>query len=318
MKAAIIANYPNSRYAQILKDPSSEEGEDANSPNAVYEKIYKQYMNGEYKAVLTSIEESIEVYNGDPILPKFELLKAKLKGKLEGLASYGTALNSVSLTYPNTEEGKKAEKLFTVDLPKLEALQLSKSDSKNWKILYQTKDFEDKNTKTLIEKIKKFITERDLRRLSISYDLYTMTDNFVVIHGVTSKDLATSITSVLKEFKEYKVQDTPILMTAENYAVVQIKKNLDDFLAGNLVDNPAEPAWDGTFEKPEAPKKPKEEAKAKTNEQPAGDDAEGAPGSPSSKGTNNNMPPGGMPSKGEQKGMGLPPAPQMGNTGQKG
>lgn len=318
MKAAIITNYPNSRYAQILNDPSSEEGEDSHSPNAVYEKIYKQYMNGEYKTVLTAIEESIEVYNGDPILPKFELLKAKLKGKLEGLATYGTALNYVSLTYPNTEEGKKAEKLFTVDLPKLEALQLSTSDSKNWKILYQTKDFEDKNTKILIEKIKKFITERDLRRLSLSYDLYTMTDNFVVIHGVTSKDLATSITSVLKEFKEYKVQDTPIMITAENYAVVQIKKNLDEFLAGNLVDNPAEPAWDGTFEKPEEPKKPKEEAKPSAGEQPASEDAEGAPSSPSSKGSNNNLSPGGMPSKGEQKGMGMPPAPQMGNTGQKG
>jgi tetratricopeptide (TPR) repeat protein len=318
MKAEIISKYPNSRYAQILSNPSSEEGEDANSPKAVYEKIYKQYLNGDYKAVLTATEESIELYNGDPILPKFELLKAKVVAKFEGLDSFGKGLNYVSLTYPNTEEGKKATALFTVDLPKLEALQLSTSDSKNWKILYQTKDFEDKNTKVLVDKIKKFLAERDLKRLSLSYDMYTMTDNFVVIHGVTSKDLATSITTVLKEYKDYKVQDTPIILTAGNYAVIQIKKNLDEFLAGKLVDNPAEPAWDGTYEKPAEPQKPKPEARA-TNEQPAGEDSEGAPGGGNSKGMNSNMPPGGAPSKGDQKGMGgLPPAPQMGNTGKKG
>lgn len=319
MKAEIISKYPNSRYAQILSNPSSEEGEDANSPKAVYEKIYKQYLSGDYKAVLTAVEESIELYNGDPILPKFELLKAKVVAKFEGLDSFGKGLNYVSLTYPNTEEGKKAAALFAVDLPKLQALQLSTSDSKNWKILYQTKDFEDKNTKTLVDKIKKFLAERDLKRLSLSYDMYTMTDNFVVIHGVTSKDLATSITTVLKEYKDYKVQDTPIIMTAENYAVVQIKKNLDEFLAGNLVDNPAEPAWDGTYEKPAEPQKPKPAAARASSEQPAGEDAEGSPTGPSSNGMNSNMPPGGAPSKGDQKGMdGLPPAPQMGNSGKKG
>jgi hypothetical protein len=302
-----------------LRNPSSEEGEDASSPKAVYEKIYKQYLNGDYKAVLTAVEESIALYNGDPILPKFELLKAKVVAKFEGLEAFGKGLNYVSLTYPNTEEGKKATALFTVDLPKLEALQLSTADSKNWKILYQTKDFEDKNTKVLVDKIKKFLAERDLKRLSLSYDMYTMTDNFVVIHGVTSKDLATSITTVLKEYKDYKVQDTPIIMTAENYAVVQIKKNLDEFLAGNLVDNPAEPAWDGTYEKPAEPQKPKPAAARASSEQPAGEDAEGSPTGPSSNGMNSNMPPGGAPSKGDQKGMdGLPPAPQMGNSGKKG
>jgi len=318
MKAEIISKYPNSRYAQILRNPSSEEGEDASSPKAVYEKIYKQYLNGDYKAVLTAVEESIELYNGDPILPKFELLKAKVVAKFEGLEAFGKGLNYVSLTYPNTEEGKKATTLFTVDLPKLEALKLSTADSKNWKILYQTKDFEDKNTKVLVDKIKKFLADRDLKRLTISYDMYTMTDNFVVIHGLTSKDLATNITTVLKEYKDYKVQDTPIILTTENYTVVQIKKNLDEFLAGNLVDNPAEPAWDGTYEKPAEPQKPKPAAKS-TADQTGGEDPEGAPSDANSKGMNSNMPPGGGSLKGDQKGMGgPPPAPQMGNTGKKG
>ena len=125
------------------------------------------------------------------------MLKANLLGKLNGLGEFKTALNFVALNYPNSEEGKKAEKLLAVDLPKLEALQLSKAPSKNWKILYSTKDFEDARTKILRNKINKFIKARDLKKLTVSLDIYTMTDNFVVMHGLNSEDLANGITSTL-------------------------------------------------------------------------------------------------------------------------
>jgi tetratricopeptide (TPR) repeat protein len=308
MKAQIIAQYPNSRYAQILNNPSSEIEEASDSPNVVYENIYKQYQNGEYKTVLVATENAIDRFTGEEIIPKFELLKAQITGKLSGLLEYSKALNFVALNYPNSEEGKRAEKLLSVDLPKLEALQLSNSDSKNWKILYATKDFEDKNTKTLLEKINKFIKDRDLKKLSISKDIYTMTDNFVVIHGVTSKDLATGITSILKEFKEYKVPDTPIIISTENYTIVQIKKNLDDFLAGKLEDNPAQPNWDGTLEKAPEPKQPKPQPKQEViNEQPDGADRIEDPKNGKAPQSLENR----EPTKAQQKGMGLPPAPQM-------
>ena len=249
IKASIIREYPNSRYAQILQNPLSEIEVASDSPNAVYSNIYKQYKNREYKAVLTATNNAINRFAGDEIVPKFELLKANVSGKLSGLLEYKTALNFVALTYPNVEEGKKAEKMIAIDLPKLEALQLSKASSKNWKVLYSTKDFEDAPTKTLQNKIQKFITDRNLTKLSISSDIYTMTDNFVVIHGLSSEDLANGVATVLKEFKEYKVQETPIIISSENYTVIQIKKNLSDYLSGNIPANSTQPIWDGTVEK---------------------------------------------------------------------
>lgn len=200
--------------------------------------------------VLTDTESATDRFTGDEIVPKLELLKANIIGKLAGLDEYGKALNFVALNYPNSEEGKRAEKMISVDLPKLQALQLSSLDSKNWKILYRTKDFEDKATKVLRDKIAKFIKDRDLAKLNVSLDIYTMTDNFVVIHGMNSKDLAEGITAILKDYKDYKVLETPIIISTENYTIVQIKKNLDEFLAGNLTDNPTQPNWDGTYEKP--------------------------------------------------------------------
>ncbi|MEO5778131.1 MAG: gliding motility protein [Flavobacterium sp.] len=275
MKADIIAQYPTSRYAQILQNPTGDIAESSDSPNVVYGNIYKQYKNGEYKTVLTATENAITRFTGDEIVPKLELLKANIVGKLGGLAEFSTALNYVALNYPNSEEGKRAEKLLTVDLPKLEALQLSSAPSKNWKILYRTKDFEDAGTKALREKIKKFIADRSLNKLAVSLDIYTMTDNFVVMHGINSEDLALGITAILKDYKDYKVQETPIIISAENYTIVQIKKNLDEFLAGNLPETAAQPNWDGTFEKTPDPVQPKPVAKQTPSQDNSGDDIKG-------------------------------------------
>lgn len=249
MKNSIIAAYPDSRYAQILSNPQDQLAEDNNSPKAVYETLFKQYQDRNFKEVLAKTEEAINRFTGDEIVPKLELLKANLVGKLNGLEDFQQALNYVSLNYPNVEEGKSAEKTIRVSLPKLKALQLGKYNSSNWKILYQTKDFEDKNTKVLLEKITKFIKERGLDKLTISLDVYTMTDNFVVLHGMKSEANAKGIASVLKDFKEYKIQDVPVIISTENYTVVQIKKNLKDYLDGKLEENPQQPNWDGTLEK---------------------------------------------------------------------
>ena len=257
MKESIVAQYPNSRYAQILLNSSSKMEESSDSPNVAYVNIYKQYQNGEIKTVLTATENAINRFTGDEIVPKFELLKANIAGKLGGLDEFSTALNYVALNYPNSEEGKKAEKLLTVDLPKLKALELSKAPSKNWKILYQTKDFENVGTKVLREKIKKFIADRSLNKLAVSLDIYTMTDNFVVLHGINSEDLAIGITSILKDYKDYKVIQKPIIISAENYTIVQIKKNLDEFLAGNLPETAPQPNWDGTIEQAPIAEQPK-------------------------------------------------------------
>jgi hypothetical protein len=300
IKSAIVSQYPNSRYAQILLNPSSEVEESSDSPNVVYQNLYKQYQNGEYKTVLTATEEAIDRFTGDEIIPKLELLKAQISGKLGGLTEYRNALNYVALNYPNVEEGKKAEKLIAVDLPKLEALQLSRAPSKNWKILYSTKDFEDVSTKKLRETIYKFIKDRDLKKLSVSLDIYTMTDNFVVIHGVTSQDLADGVASVLKEFKEYKVPQTAIQITAENYTIVQIKKNLEEYLTGDLPETAPQPNWDGTVEKaPQPQQQPPPQLQQQM--QPQEDVNKTTKGNP--------------PSDGEQ--FGPPPAP-MDKSGKKG
>ena len=296
MKARIIAQYPSSRYAQILSNSESSATNLSDSPTVAYDNLFKQYGSGDYRTVLTDATLAIDKFTGEELVPKFELLKANVIGKLKGLDEYKKALNFVALNYPNSEEGKEAEKIIGINIPKLEALQLTKDESTNWKILYRAPSLEDKNTIVLHDKIKKFIADRSLGKLTTSFDIYTMNDNFIVIHNMKSEEYAKGIASILKEFKEYKIQDTPIIISTENYTVVQIKKNLDDFLAGKFVEGAPKPNWDGTVEKEPLPKPAKDNVPSN----------QGKPTEESKQQLENNKAIQGE----DEKNSGLPPSPQ--------
>lgn len=232
MKNKIIAQYPDSRYATILKSSPSDLAKANDTPDAAYNKLFKMYEAGQYQAVLTESEILIDIYAGEDIIPKIELLKANTVGKLKGLDEYKGALNYVALNYPNSKEGKEAEALLTTNIPQLEAVTFDKEVPMSWKILYKvSSNPEDKNTKALQDKLKKFVAERTSDKLTLSFDAYTMTENFVVIHNIGSEDKAKDIATILRDYKDYKIADSSILISNENYKVVQIRKNLADYLA---------------------------------------------------------------------------------------
>ena len=230
VKQDIISQYPDSRYAQILSNTQLS-GDAALSPQVAFNNLYKQYGEGDYRELSTKLDDAIEQYTGEDLLPKFEMLKARNVGKLKGLEEYKKALNYVALTYPNQSEGKEAEAILNRDVVMMENLQFNEAPPRSWKILYRTPDAESKNSKVLREKLKKFITERTADQLSQSVDIYTIDVDFVVLHGIKTEQGAEGIASVLKEFKEYKIQDTPVIISSDNYGIVQIRKNLEEYLA---------------------------------------------------------------------------------------
>lgn len=230
MKNRIISEFPDSRYAQILANPTGVSTSISDTPEGHYDRLFKQLKDGDLKILLTDVEMAATQYTGEPIVPKFELLKANILGRLMGLDQYKKALNFVSLNYPNSEEGKQAEQLLREQVPTLEALQFYAVKPLSWKILYKSTNKDDKPTKYILDKINKFIQERGLEKLTFSYDLYTMSENFVVIHGLKSDEYAKGIASILKEFKEYKIPDKAYIISNENYKIVQIKKNFETYL----------------------------------------------------------------------------------------
>lgn len=231
LKADIIANYPNTRYAQLLNGQITESDKLALAPEEVYKTLYKQFENQEYVTVLTTIEKCITQFSGDELLPKFELLKATTIGKLKGLEEYKKAINYVAITYPDTKEAKQADEVLNVNIPRLEQMIISSDTlSTKWKILYKVGKRDDVATTTLIQKIEKYIKENQYFKFSVSYDVYDEKDNYVVVHGISSKEFSRYFTELLRDTKGYNIKTPAIVISSENYSVVQVRKNLDQYL----------------------------------------------------------------------------------------
>jgi Tetratricopeptide repeat len=231
VKSRIISDYPNTRYAQILSGQITEESTIALSPEESYKKAYKEFENQEFSNILETIEKSIAQFSGDDLIPKFELLKASTIGKLKGVDEYKKAINYVAVSYPNTDEGKQAEDLLKESIPFLEKREFVKDSlSKGWNVLYKVGKRDDIETKTITEKINKYILEKQYDNYKVSYDVYTETENFIVIHGISSKEYANFLKEMLQITKGYLIKNPATVISSENYSVVQIKKNYNQFL----------------------------------------------------------------------------------------
>lgn len=234
MKAKIISQFPNSRYAEILSNTNPEIAA-VDAPEVTYNKLYKLYESGDYRTVNKELENAIEQFTGEELVSKFELLKANTTGKLKGVIEYKNALNFVALNYPNSIEGKEAEEMIKKDIPVLESFKFYAVAPKSWKIVYRIPYNDEKNKKVLSEKITKFVSAHKLDRLTFSEDIYNSEDNFIVIHGIISEEFSKGIIATLKNDKEYTIQQSPIIINNYNYKVVQINKNIEAYLVAPVV-----------------------------------------------------------------------------------
>jgi len=228
MKSRILNQHSNSRYAQIINNIGAAVST-IETPEKVYDKWFKLYEEEQFKTVLENIDELILQFSGDEIVSKFELLKAFTIGKARGLEAYKKGIQNVADNFPNSEEGKRAQEILTTQIPSLEKIDFSTKDSKSWKILFKVPENEHLKTKTLTEKINTFIVNEKNKVLSTSLEKYTEKDNLIIIQGIISVEYAKGIVEKLKE--KYKITEPSIIITNENYKVIQIKKNLEYYPA---------------------------------------------------------------------------------------
>ena len=227
MKNKISSLYPNSRYAQIINNSTQNTVSENENSAMVYNKLYRLYQQEKFSTVLQQLEELITQYSGNEIVPKFELLKANAIGKLQGLEAYKNSMQYVADNYPNSEEGKKAKEIVTTEIPLLENMAFSAADTKNWKIIYKLTAQDEKTLNLLKEKINAFLAKETHKILSYSCDNYTEKEILVTIHGINSEEYAKAIVITLIE--KFKVGEPGIVVSGENYKVIQIKKNLESY-----------------------------------------------------------------------------------------
>ncbi|MES2485875.1 MAG: gliding motility protein, partial [Bacteroidota bacterium] len=227
-KQQVLTEYPESRYAEIIRNPQSDEIYKG-SPEAIYAAVFKKFEAGQIREAAAEVDANIDVYTGEEINSKFELLKAQITGRLEGIEEYKKQLNYVALTYPNSEEGKRAEELLKTQLPVLEKVAFG-APAGTYKLIFKFNPG-DPRIEPLTKKLQQYIKEGVNNSIKLTTDIYTTNENFIVIHGYISKLAAEDAVTVLKDFKEYKIAETPVIISSEDYKVVQIRKNYVEYLA---------------------------------------------------------------------------------------
>ena len=238
MKTDIIQNHSDSRYAEILLNPQAVLTDSDDSPDARYASLYKMYQSQQFLQTITGAEENINRYTGDPIVPKFEMLKANAIGRLQGFEPFKEQLNYVALTYPNNPEGKKAEQMIAEQLPKLQIKEFStETESGNWKVIFPFKRADDEAAVKLMELVNKSIKDLNYKNL-VSKDIYNLEEQFLVIHGFKSKTFALGYAELLKINKDYKVDNENFVILSSNYKIIQVHKNLQEYQSQILTPKP--------------------------------------------------------------------------------
>ncbi len=230
-KNEIINNYPDSRYAAILNNPEVGLTKDENSPESIYEQLYVKLENQQFQEVITNTEKYITMFEGEPMVPKFELLKATATGRLYGYEAYTKALNFVAYNYANTPEGEQAQRIINETLSKLSSKEFTTDPNENnYKLVY----YFDKPTTEAIsefkEKLENQIKEVRVYDLSISVDVYNPTTTFVIVHGFVSKNGALGYAQSLEEKKKNKITNPHFSISSSNYKTIQVHKNMDAYL----------------------------------------------------------------------------------------
>ena len=230
-KNDVLTNHADTRYAEILRNPNSQLPTDESSPEFKYKQLYKDFEAAKYEYVIQKADEYMMVYNGNEIVPKFELLKATAIGRQQGFEAYKKALNFVSLNYPSTDEGKQAQQIYNNTLPLLAIKEfVPEEGSDSWKLVYKFSNEEAEEAQKLKEKLDKAIEDFRYTNMTSSIDYYDPQTTFVIVHGLNTKMGARGFGDVLKERKEFKIKHPFFEIATPNYKIVQIHKNLNEYL----------------------------------------------------------------------------------------
>ena len=232
-KQDILTTYSDSRYAELIRNPRAALEQEANSAENLYKNLFNAFENQHYEQVITQCDKAVLDFDGDDMVPKFEILKAAAKGRLEGFEAYKEAVNYVALTYPNSEEGKRATELLNTAIPVLAKKDwYNEETSENFYVVYQFENESEENINQFAELLEQKAKNVNYFDLTVSKDVYNRNTTFVVVHGLKSVNGAKGFAQILNEDKKNKTKITRpyFSICSENYAIVQRHKNLNAYL----------------------------------------------------------------------------------------
>ena len=126
-KDKILSGYADSDIAKSIKDPNYLNAKQLQiaEANKYYDETYALIRSGNFQEAYRRYEGLPKKYgNNYPLKARFAILAAMCIGGMQGQEQYISALKSVSVSFPNTDEDKKAKEMVAL-------LQGGKADNKN-------------------------------------------------------------------------------------------------------------------------------------------------------------------------------------------
>lgn len=229
-KQTILSNYPDSRFAASINNPGQVLALE-NSANEIYLQLYDLFEKEEFILLLNEGERYREQFRDEDLLPKIELLLAQARGRVYGFNAYKQALAQIAQSYPQTEEGQKAQQLLNTALPQLENPTFKEdSTATNIKLLYSLANDQKVEAIDLSEKIEKAFKDLGYDQYSASIDFYDENNLLLVVHGLENLDRAQGLAELFNINPSYKIDHKPAIISSENYRVVQLHKNLSSYI----------------------------------------------------------------------------------------
>lgn len=115
-KNKILNEYPNSEYAQIIKNPKyiADKNAQKDEVELFYTDTYNDYSSNNYSSAFIKCNESEAKFGKNDFSAKFAFIRAMCIGKLKGADSLEVALKQVQIFYPKDPVAKQAQDILEV------------------------------------------------------------------------------------------------------------------------------------------------------------------------------------------------------------
>jgi len=185
-RSIIVNNFSKTPFAILLKDSNNYRNLEKETVESLYNNLYKMYIRGEYLELLIKINQIRAFISGTKFESKYALLKANVIGRIYGVSKWKKELEAVSLTYPESIEGKFAKNLIS-EILSSNYLKEKKVSYNNYKWIFVFNNNEQDKLNTFYFKIKNILIDSNVK-WTLSKDFYNIDNSLVVIHGIKDRN----------------------------------------------------------------------------------------------------------------------------------
>jgi len=225
LASEILTDYPNSIYADLIKNPDKISERSNKAFQTAYHKLYKLYKEQKFDSLLNTSEPMLRKYSFHPELGKVEILRATALAKTEGVAVYEKALQDIIIKYPKSKYEEEAKKRMTL-AKKYNKMVYTSAKSNSYKLVIPF-DIFSAQSDLYIDCIKQVLINNKSEHLLISKDPFTRKQSFVVVHNFLSEESAKYLTSLLAETSCRA--DNNFVISSDNYKMLQLTKKLKEY-----------------------------------------------------------------------------------------